>query len=376
MWNASLNPFSNCEPAVWRYYDNVDNIMIEDAFRAGETHAILDEYTIDFKHQIQICNIDQNKQRPIKRLECTTKDQTMRAERFAFDLINPKRPFSGLYGWIPPFIKETVKYLKITKDQLPSKDKDIASMIVAKAAAGIIEQSKLIGKQRQGENLAERLLEKKDAGTEEIWKQCAFLYSLDSFLYRKMNEAMRLVGDDEYKEEWRQKVRLLGPFCLLLWDSPFSKTAAPRGKVFYRGADLNDDLISIFKDDCDKEVKPRRSFQSFTSCSRQKNIAKVYGNVLFIMTMKHGFTVNLKPYSKFPDEEEELIFPGVCFTIDRMKFDENAKKYYIYLSLMQQFSRTDLHELATELTKAAFPKPNAHYSNTPMIPRSTKTLYR
>ncbi|CAM4805588.1 unnamed protein product [Rotaria magnacalcarata] len=348
MWNASLNPFSNSEPALWRYYDNVDNIMIEDAFKAGETHAILDEYTIDFKHQIQICNIDQKKQRPIKRVECTTKDQSIRVERFAFDLINPKRPFSGLYGWIPPFVQETVKYLKITKDQLPSKNKDIASMVVAKAAVGILEQSKLVGKQRQGENLVKR----------------------------KMNEAMRLVGDDEYKEEWRQKVRLLGPFCLLLWDSPFSKTAAPRGRVFYRGANLSDDLISLFKGDWVKKVKPRRSFQSFTSCSRQKGIAEIYGNVLFIMTMKHGFTANLKPYSNFPDEEEELIFPGVCFSIDRMEFNENTKKYYIHLSLMQQFSRTDLHELATESIKAAFSKPNAHYSNTPMIPRSTKTLYR
>jgi hypothetical protein len=48
-----------------------------------------------------------------------------------------------LYGWISPFIKETIKYLNITKGELPSKDKKTMTMVIEKAAAGIVEEAKL-----------------------------------------------------------------------------------------------------------------------------------------------------------------------------------------------------------------------------------------
>lgn len=339
MWNASANPFSNTVPPEWKPYSDVESMIIEEAYQAGRKHATMDTYTIDFKHKIQILNNDHNKQRPIQRKICGKDDVPVREERFTFTPVSPKQPFCGLYGWISPFIRAAAKHLNITKDQLPSKDKSVVPMIVEKAAAGIIEEGKKIGKQREAEKMAKMLLKKKEAGAVEVWQCCAYLYSLESFLYKKINETMRLIGDNDYEEDWRDKARTLGPFCLLLWDNPTTDKTIPRGTVLYRGAHLSDEFIDMFKKDSSQKKKPVRSFQSFTSCSRKRAKAEPFGNALFIMTVKHAFSVDLKPYSQYPDEEEELVSPGVCFFVDHVQFDQQIKKYVIDLSLTQQFGR-------------------------------------
>jgi hypothetical protein len=339
MWNSNTDPFSKSQPAAWKPYSDVENIIIEEAFQAGQKHAILDDYSIDFKHNIQILNNDSDKQRPVKRMMCNIDDNPVREERFTFTPISPKRPFGGLYGWISPFIREAAKHLNIKKNQLPSKDKTFIPMIVEKAAVGIIEAGKKIGKQREAEQMAKILREKKHAEMKEVWECCAYLYTMESFLYKRINETMRLIGDKEYEQDWRDKARTLGPFCLLLWDNPSSYKSTERGTPLYRGANLYDELISTFKDDCSKRKKPVRSFQSFTSCSRNRARAEAFGNVLFIMIVKHAFSVDLKSVSRYPREEEELVSPGVCFTVDRVEFDKHKNKYVIYLNLAQQYNR-------------------------------------
>ena len=56
------------------------------------------------------------------------------------------------------------------------------------------------------------------------------------------------------------------------------------------------------------------------------------------MKVEHAFSVDLQPFTDYPDEEEELISPGVCFTVHRIEFDQN-NKCVIYLNLVQQFNR-------------------------------------
>ncbi|UJR24429.1 hypothetical protein I4U23_005805 [Adineta vaga] len=338
MWKAGANPFSKTRLEEWKPYSDVENIIIEEAYQSGKKHAVLDNYSIDFKHRLQILNTDGNKQRPIKRTMCNRSD-LLREERFTFTPINPEQPFGGLYGWISPFIKEVVKHLNITHEQLPSKDETVVPMVVGKAACGIIEEGKKIGKQREAEQIANTLREQKNAGIQKVWQCCAHLYSLESFLYKKLNETMRLIGSKQHEQEWRDKIHTLGPFCLLLWDNPSNYKTTERGAIFYRGGNLSQEQILLFKNDSSKSIyeKPMRSFPSFTSCSRNRSKAEKFGNVLFIMTVKHAFTVDLKPFSKYPDEEEELLSPGVCFTVDRL--EKINKKHLIYLTLIQQYSR-------------------------------------
>ncbi|CAF3503888.1 unnamed protein product, partial [Rotaria sp. Silwood2] len=151
-----------------------------------------------------------------------------------------------------------------------------------------------------------------------------------------MNEIMRLIGSEAHEQVWRSKVRTLGPFCLLLWDNPFSSKLARPGTILYRGATMSGDLITSFKNSCSKDPKPWHSFQAFTSCTRNPDIAEQFGNVLFIMKIRLAFTVDLSELSKYSHEEEELLLPGVSFTIDRVAFHKDKNKYLIYLTLQQR----------------------------------------
>jgi len=336
MWNSSVDPFSKSEPAEWRLYSDVENMIIEEAFASGKAYAILDDYHIDFGLYLQISNNDANKQRPVKRMVCNRDEKRLRQERFMPNPVAPNRPYGGRYGFISPFIKEVVKDLNLTRDKLPSKNKKVVPMIVEKAALGIIEEGKIAGKQREAEEMAKRLMETKKSGMKEVWKCCAYLYSVESFLYKKLNETMRLIGSEEHEQIWRSKVRTLGPFCLLLWDNPFNSKAVEPGTILYRGAELPDDLIASFEDDCSKDPKPLHSFQAFTSCTRNPKVAKLFGNVLFSMNIRIAFTVDLTEISAYGHEEEELLFPGVSFTVENVDFDKDQNKHLIYLTLQQR----------------------------------------
>ncbi|CAF5059856.1 unnamed protein product, partial [Rotaria sp. Silwood1] len=161
---------------------------------------------------------------------------------------------------------------------------------------------------------------------------------MESFLYKKLNETMRPIGNHEHEKIWQSKIRTLGPFCLLLWDNPFN-TKLTTGKVLFRVGKLTEKQISIYKD-LAKNPEEYRSFQAFTSCSRDSHIAEKFpsANVLFIMEIAGAFCVDLKPISLYPEEEEELITPGVCFTVKSYEFDTTKKKHIIYLMLKQRFS--------------------------------------
>jgi hypothetical protein len=138
------------------------------------------------------------------------------------------------------------------------------------------------------------------------------------------------------------KVRTLGPFSLLLWDNSSNYKPAEAGTILYRGAYLTDEVVSSFKDDCLQEDRPMRSFPSFTSCSRLQKKVEEFGNVLFIMNIKHAFTVDIKPFSEYPDEEEELLSPGVCFIVVDV-IEKSKNKYWIYIDLIQQHARKSIH---------------------------------
>ncbi|CAF5006697.1 unnamed protein product, partial [Rotaria sp. Silwood1] len=203
MWQSNPNPWSKSEPAEWRHYSDVENLIMERAYSNGEAKAVLDDYYIDFKKNRQISNIDNNKQRPVKREERKREDRHLREERFVDLPVTTGRSFGGEYGWVSPFIIEVRRDLKLEPDELPSKKPEMIPMLVDKAAEGIIKEGKHIGKEQEAKELANRLREQIDNGIEEVWKCCAYIYSLESFLYKTLNATMRLVGDKEHEHVWR-----------------------------------------------------------------------------------------------------------------------------------------------------------------------------
>ena len=278
MWQSNSNPWSKSQPEKWSHYSDLQNLIIEEAFTKKQSKAILDGYHIDFKQKVQIFDDDDSKQRPIKRVVRKREDKHLCETRFVDAPLPSGRSFGGQYGWISPFIVEVRRDLGLRKDQLPSKNKDLVPMLVEKAALGIIEEGKQIGLKREAQKLASLLSEKKSKEMEEVWKCCAYLYTLESFLYKNLNTAMRLIGSKDHEQVWRSKIRTLGPFCLLLWDDPFNKKVTTK-TTLYRGTDLKPEQIATYKDMA-KRPDEFRSFQAFTSCSRNRKKAKQFGNTL------------------------------------------------------------------------------------------------
>ncbi|CAM2701708.1 unnamed protein product [Rotaria socialis] len=325
-WQSNRNSLDRSKSGSWNYYSDVENLMIEEAFQAAQLQIVFDNYYIDFKLNIQVMKTDVTKKNPVKRIVSEGEYTASRQSHYTCDAISHEHSFGGQYGWIPPFIKEARKCLKLQKNQLPSRDPSVVSTIVEKAALGIIEEGKIVGQLNLARWMAKQLIEKKNKDAKEVWKCCAYLYSLESFLYKTLNETMRL------------------------WDDPITKKATTEAEkiTVYRGAKLTPTQIDSYRDICQQPEK-YGSFQAFTSTSRKNDIGDHCPdwNVLFIMEITFAFTANIRQYSAFPEEEEELIFPGVCFTVERMDFDEIKRLHLIYLKLRQRFNKSALHEIST-----------------------------
>ena len=336
MWQASPDPFSKTKQPQWSHYSDVENLIIEDAYTENKAQAVLDEYYIDLKRMLQISKVDGYKQRPVKRVVRKREDKHLREERFMDLPVDTGRLFGGEYGFVAPFVIEVRRTLNLQPDDLPSKKPELIPVLVEKAAEGIVKEGTHMNKKYEANKLATMLLEKKNERMEEVWKCCAYLYSLESFLYKTLNAAMRLVGNKEQEQVWRSKVRTLGPFCLLLWDDPINKKGQTK-KTLYRGAKLKLDQIAQYEEMA-KDKSRYGSFQAFSSCTRNPEKAKEFGNVLFIMEVDFAFMADISEISEYSDEEEELVVPGVCFRVQRVEFDEKIKKHLIYLRLRQRFS--------------------------------------
>ncbi|CAF1106872.1 unnamed protein product [Adineta steineri] len=345
-WQSNPNPWSKTEPPTWSHYSDVENLIIERAFLNKQSGAILDAYYIDFESNRQISINNNNNQRPIERIVRKKEDQHLREERFMDLPVASDRSFGGEYGWVSPFVLEVRKYLGLCPDELPSKKPDMILGLVEKAAHGIIEEGKHIGKEKEAEELANILQEKKNKGIEEVWECCAYLYSLESFLYKTLNANMRLVGSKEEEHTWRQTVRTLGPFCLLLWDDPYNKKVRTNIEL-YRGAKLKPEQIAAYKKMAMNENE-YGSFQGFSSCSRNRGKAERFGNALFIMKVLFAFTADISELSKYPKEEEELVTPGVCFRVMFVEEEPETGKYLIYLELRQRFSTEDHKQISIQ----------------------------
>ncbi|CAF0783846.1 unnamed protein product [Adineta steineri] len=343
MWQSNPNPYSKSEKATWSHYSDLENLIIQEAFQDKQSRAQLDDYYIEFKTSCQILNSDNYKQRPIRRVVRKREDKHLREARFMDLPVSSGRSFGDEYGWVSPFVIEVRKHMNLKRDELPSKKPNMIPMLIEKAARGIIEEGTHIRKEREAEQLAKMLREKKNMGMKEVWKCCVYLYSLESFLYKTLNAAMRLVGDQEQEQVWRSKVRTLGPFCLLLWDDPFNTKVTTKGTL-YRGAALTTEQIAKYKEMATND-EAYGSFQAYTSTSRNREEAEKFGNTLFIMEVLVAFIADLSKISEYPDEAEELVTPGVCFRVKSVDFDREKNKHLIHLQLRQRFSVTQEQDL-------------------------------
>ncbi|CAF0835050.1 unnamed protein product [Adineta steineri] len=86
------------------------------------------------------------------------------------------------------------------------------------------------------------------------------------------------------------------------------------------------------------------------------------------MIVTHAFTTDLKPFSEYSDEEEELlspISPGVCFTVHYMKNKQN--KQIIHLALLQQQCRFEKQRTSDDVDHFGNSLYNDLHNNTDRI---------
>ena len=106
-------------------------------------------------------------------------DKHLREERFVdLPVDTSGRSFGGEYGWVAPFIIQIRLASNLKPDELPSKKSELIPILVEKVAEGIIKEGTHMNKKYESEKLAEMLREKKNEGMQEVWKCCAYLYSL------------------------------------------------------------------------------------------------------------------------------------------------------------------------------------------------------
>ncbi|UJR17679.1 hypothetical protein I4U23_004577 [Adineta vaga] len=79
-----------------------------------------------------------------------------------------------------------------------------------------------------------------------------------------------------------------------------------------------------------------QQWNGLISTTKNPDLAMIYGNTLFIITID-GSNVNgldISSFSNFPEEEEEvLISRGRTFSVDKVEFNTKDNKYHIHLSM-------------------------------------------
>jgi hypothetical protein len=320
LWKSNTNPWQSDNEEDWKSYSDVEMSIIEDAYQQKLTYVELDHYTIDLKRLLQINKMDTNKQRPIKRISDVNL-QCLREERFTLprhDSLNTRKSFKDEGRWISPkFIEEWYR-----------RNQDITiSDRVEKAAQGILDGGRLLGKVAESQWLAQQLLDVKDKSWDEIALRCLYLYTRECFLYKLLNEALR--------EEDLSKVDTLGSFCDLLWNtlsSEYLKSKYCFTGVVYRGATLTTDEIEAYKHSIGQLPK---EWLGFSSTSKKKDLAEIYGNTLLIIQVpSQSQHLDISTISHFPVEQEVLLGASTSFQIENVIYDETTKKHHIYLKIL------------------------------------------
>ena len=310
-WKTTDNPYKNADSDDWRAYSDIETQMIEEAYARQEPEALLDDYHINFKHLVQISNDDMKSQRPVKRVVNECEQASLRDQRFMPNPISPSTPFSDVR--CGNFVRTVRQHFNF--DQLKLNDDAERRFLVEKAAEGFIIEGKKVSKQKEAQWMAQHLLNVINGSRQEVWECCVRLYCLESFIYVKMNEWMRLIDEEEQEQLWKSKISTFGPFaCLLFVPS---------------GANLSEKLIEHYRQkSLDKDE--RFIFPAFTSTSRNRRKAEQFGNVLFIIEISEYDGYDVAAYSNY-DEEEQLIKPAFSFYIRSCEFDHKTNKWIILL---------------------------------------------
>ncbi|CAF1569141.1 unnamed protein product [Rotaria magnacalcarata] len=326
-WKSNTQPWSNVEPDTWEQYSDIENYMIENAYKKNESQVQLDHFWIDFNNQIQIKIDNPNKKRPIKREIMHRSNNDIREQRFTME--QPKLDYKSL-NMTDPFRS----FVQNSGCRLLSDDK-INDEWIEKAAHGIETEGAKLGKMLEAQCIANELRNMKHKSKNEILECCVGLYTAESFLYKLINKVMReadMCKGMLLRVEDREYGKTLGPYCGLLekyiHDSPKQQDI-----TVYRCATLTNEMIHDYKENIGRLAW----WDSFSSTTKNKNKAFEFGgNCLFVIYIPRGSNfsgVDISSLSEYPGEEEILLQPAIRMSIKKVEYDLNINKHIINLEL-------------------------------------------
>ncbi|CAF4590994.1 unnamed protein product, partial [Didymodactylos carnosus] len=216
--------------------------------------------------------------------------------------------------------------------------------VVEEALVGILSEGAKLGKAKEAEWLAKQLRDVKRFGENvtlrndgiphAVGETCVYLYTKECFWYKLLNTVVR-----NYQTMTIEQIKTLGPFCWIL-DWYITKKGSGGNFTVYRGLTITDEQRQQF-------IKKTEDieFISFTSTSRNRKLAEVFGNTLLVFDLDvissfHGTHVkcgkDISFLSRFPEEEEYLMYPGRLFRFVQYEYDSDTMKHIIHLKSSNQ----------------------------------------
>jgi hypothetical protein len=334
-WNKATDPWTYQGAENWQKYTDVENEIIEDAYNEKKSDVEIDnDYIINLKNQVQYKKNDSKRQRPIKRfvLDRDRSNVHLREGRFSVPVatcsviqadkeLEEKDELSGL--WNRGNLPETYYRLELKK-----KDKTF-SLVAQNAAQGLIKEGSALNQLQEAKWLAKQLLAVQSSGIDiktngsfkiptDIGQTCVYIYTKESFWYKLINRILR-----DPQTITREQVNTIGPFCFLL-DCYLTQNDTGNVLTVYRGLDLTDQQ----REDFMKYL----TFTSFTSTSRNRELAENFGNTLLIIDLDvkdhHSWSrgnarcgASISSLSDFPGAQEFLIWTDTQFSFVKHEDD-------------------------------------------------------
>lgn len=307
----------NRSTSSWIPFGDIDNEIIEEGFCKNNKTIELDNYLIDFDRMIKIDKKDLSNKTSIKRSIHRLNETPLRSERF-YSCEKLVQSFNDNDKNDHRFLNQWKKI---------NRNKSIDELL-EKAAEGIIQEGILIDNEIEAKWIGQQIRSVIGKSQSDIDKCIILLYTYETFLYRLINSTLR--------ENDQTKLENLGPFCQLLFRCDCSPTIDKVGydQELYRGAQLDEKTIQSYQ----QSIGLIKTWDAFSSTSKNRLKAESYGNVLFIInrnkSTRYRFSgMDISLISNYPEEEEVLIRAARNFIVEKVEQNQINGKYIIYLLL-------------------------------------------
>ena len=282
----------------WNAYRDFETEMIEKAYQAKQSEVFLDRFRLDLVNCTQYDLSDSTIQYSIFRREARLSD-----ERFFSSIGSTAVASYGSAQAGCPFLNAWLRTSAAKRAMLDF------STVVQACVDGIRQEALLTPDKNEAEvnDMIEKLLALKRASRHEVSRFCVLLYTKQTFLYRVLNTALR---DGNHS-----KVPTLGPLCFLIRN--FGNAGDGYDGTVYRGVNFSPEVIESYK----KSINVWRTWPSYTSTTKQRQVAEIWGNTLLIIRILRvsvSFAVyafDIEKVSQFCDEQEVLLVAGVAFQV-------------------------------------------------------------